>query len=150
MVKNWEEIKTAIKNLKEVKKSKNKNIYNLPLNSLLKVNGDYYLIEEKNVYEDWAEYKIRNILNNKKAYLEIEEDRKSLWNRVSQEEEIEVIDKFYKGKCGIIESGDTKEYKYYTIRCNGEIYSLEEYTEENGSKEREVYKSSEVRELKLL
>ncbi|RUM58760.1 MAG: hypothetical protein DSY60_01020 [Persephonella sp.] len=149
MVKNWEEIKNAIKNLKEVKKTKTKNINNLPVGALLNIDGKYYIVEEKNIYKDWSEYKLKNILNNKKSYLEVEEDRISLWERVSKNEEVDILEKFYKGMCSLIESGDTGEYKYYTIRCDGKLYSIEEYST-GDTKEREVYKSSEVRELKLL
>ncbi len=150
MVKSWEEIKNAIKNLKDVKKHKTKDIFNLQVSALLKINGNYFIVERKNRYEDWTEYKLKNILNNSKSYLEVEEDRKTLWKRSSRDEEIEILEKFSTGKCNIIETGSTEEYRYYTVKCNGNLYSIEEYTEENGSKEREVYKSEEVRELKLL
>ncbi len=150
MVKSWEEVKNAIKNLKDVKKYKINDIFNLPISALLKINGNYFIVERKNRYEDWTEYKLKNILNNSKSYLEIEEDRKTLWKRSSRDEEIEILEKFSTGKCNIIETGSTEEYRYYTVKCNGNLYSIEEYMEEDGSKEKEVYKSEEVRELKLL
>ncbi len=150
MVKNWEEIKNAIRNLKEVKKYKTKDIYNLPVSSLLKINGNYFIIEKKNPYEDWTEYKLKNILNNSKSYLEVEEERKTLWKRVNREEEIEILENFSRGKCNIVETGNTDEYRYYTVKCNRKLYSIEEYIEDDGTKEREVYIAQEVNELKLL
>ena len=149
MVKSWEEIKNAIQNLKKVKKTKSRNIYNLSVGSLLNIDGEYYIVEEKEIYEDWSEYKLKNILNNKKSYMEVEEDRITLWDRVSQNEELNILEKFAKGKCGIIESGNAKDYKYYTVRCDGQLYSIEEYTS-GGKKEREVYKSKSVGNVKLL
>ena len=149
MVKSWEEIKTAIENLKKVKKTKNKNIYNLSVGSLLNIDSQYYIVESKDIYEDWSEYKLKNILNNKKAYLEVEEDRATLWERVPRNEEIKILENFYKGYCSTIESGQTKEYKYYTVSCNNHLYSIEEYSE-GSEKEREVYKAKSVGDIKLL
>ena len=149
MVKSWDEIKNAIQNLKKVKKTKSKNLNNLSISSLLNIDGEFYIVEDKKIYPDWSEYKLKNILNNKKTYLEVEEDRVSLWERVSQEEELKILDKFKKGKCGIIESGEAEDYKYYTVRCDGKLYSIEDYISED-KREREVYKSRPVGNIKLL
>lgn len=148
-VKSWDEIKNAISNLKKAKKTRTQNLYNLPIGSLLKVDDDYYLVEEKEVYEDWTEYKLKNILNNKKSYLEVEEDRITLWEKADRKEEIDILERFYKGLCSVIESGHTDEYKYYTVKCKNNLYSIEEYSS-GSEKEKEVYKAKNVGEVKLL
>ena len=149
MVKSWDELKIAIQNLKKAKRPKSRNIYNLPIGTLLRINGGYYLIEEKTVYEDWTEYKLKELLSNKKSYLDVEEDRYTLWKRLPLNEEINILEKYVKGICQTVESGLGKDYKYYTVKCDGRLYSIEEY-ETDGKVEREVYKGEEVEELKLL
>ena len=149
MVKSWEDIKTAIQNLKKVRRAVKKDIYNLPVGSLLRIDGNYYIIGQKEKHSDWTEYKLKNILNNKKSYLEVEEDRFNIWERAPRNEEINVLEKFSKGKCTVLERGSTEEYRYFVVKCDEKIYSIEEYRSEEEI-EREVYKSRDVGNVELL
>jgi hypothetical protein len=144
---SWENVENAIKNLMEFNKAKSyTDFYNLKPKNLVKINDDYYIVEEANHYSDWSEYGLRNILTNQKAYMEIDAGELSLWEKLNKIDEKNILLKINEGKCKLLESGRTDEYKYKEYLCDEKIFSLEEYPD--GSNE--IYQYIPVIEGKII
>ena len=154
MVETWEELENAIQNLKNVRNAKSKNLLNLNKYVLLGIDEKgnphtkFYIVEETDKHSDWAEYKLRNILTNEILYLEIDEGEKLLWKKLPKDESAKIIKEFYNGKRYVIDSGKTKDYKYYTFTLNSRngVFSIETY--EDG--ETEVYKSIKIDKISVI
>ena len=143
----WENIENAIYNLMEFEKiGRFANLYNLKPKNLLKINNRYYLVEKGKNYGDWAEYTVKDILTNGRAYLEIDDGEISLWHRLNKLEEKEILAKIKNKQCELLESGKTDEYKYQEFVCGNNLYSLEEYPD--GSKE--IYKYNQIFDIKVI
>jgi len=143
----WENIENAIINLMDFEKVNfGADIYHLKPKTLLKVNNDYYIVEDGKYYGDWSEYKLKNILTNDIAYLEVDEGEISLWKKLGKLEEKEILAKINKNQCDLLESGKTDEYTYKEYLCGNNLFSLELYPD--GSKE--IYKYNQVSNFKVI
>jgi hypothetical protein len=147
MALSWENLENAIRNLKEFRKFKGyADYYKIKPKNLLRINGRYYIVDKVRDYGDWMELDLRDILTNKKAYLEIDEDEVSLWHRLDKLEEKNILLKIKNGSCDLLETGNTDEYQYREYLCDGKIYALEIYPD--GSNE--IYKYNSVYDKKLI
>ncbi len=143
----WENVENAIKKLMEFNKAKSYiDFYNLKEKNLVKINDEFYIIEDVDKHSGWVEYTLRNILTDEIAYLEFDEGELSLWKKLNKLEEKELLMKIDKGDCYLVESGRTDKYMYKDYSCDDRFFSLEIYPD--GSKE--VYEFIPVQDKKII